>query len=132
MNCSYFHCSICSELRYCVDQCVSEHCRGNVARFERAKLKHGTAVRYLLSASPVGMTGNTFMGASLLCELYYRLGREVAAKSAVLKRAVWDDAAYCLDAPELMPAGACQPGWIAEGESFPEQQFITRETLGAL
>jgi hypothetical protein len=43
-----------------------------------------------------------------------------------LARMAWNDAAYCIDAPDMMPAGACRRFELDAETQFAEQQHVER------
>lgn len=88
----------------CAHPCTT--CGGNVARAERLKLTLGTRLRYLGAAPRV--SDDSFVGVHMLTELYRRFwpGRPPKALREWYSR----ESCYSLDAPEVMPAGACQ--WV--------------------
>lgn len=87
--------------------CDRWYCRGNVARYELWKLRLGTKITYRWAAGPVHESLHTWLGTQLLIEAHRRGTRKRGELGTH-----WLDAGYCLDAPELIPAGGCR------GESF--------------
>lgn len=119
----YFRCPICNEASYGDGTCQVEHCRGNVARFELAKLRHGIRVRYEWAAMPVD---RGFMWVNLMMELYRRF-RQAGRPPRALIDSARIDASYCLDAPECMPAGACMYYPVDGADGVPAQIVLQRE-----
>jgi hypothetical protein len=54
----------------------------------------------------LSLHGHPSLGPILLCETYKKHGMNKPPR--VLIDLAWKDAGYCLDAPDLLPAGGCR------------------------
>lgn len=92
-------------------ECTAWYCGGNRARLERWKLTLGVRLRYLNAAPEVEGHSPPWLTTQLLCE-----GHRRGCYDRKLGWRVYQiDAGYCLDAPDIMPAGSCY------GMEFPDE-----------
>ena len=129
----YFHCPICDSVSYWSTECKSDLCGGNVARYERMKLRYGMRLRYTRAAASLERWIETphchFIGRYLTPGIS-REGRKAIRAMIDLARL---DGGYCLDAPEIMPAGACFSEHLSEADEpgkecwIPAQITVNRE-----
>lgn len=86
---------------------------------------------YTWIASAVTRHEVTGLAAVLMCELSMRFPTTKTGFGTTaprhLMRAAWDDAGYCIDTPDSMPAGACERMSIDEDTSLPVQLIAARE-----
>lgn len=115
----YFTCPVCRQTRYLAAQCLDREatlpdgtteglCGGNVARYERAKLRHGVRLRYRDAASRLERSRHNI---SLLVHLYKLLPPQPPPR---LREWARIEAGYCIDAPDTMPAGGCYSMFVDE------------------
>lgn len=106
-------------------------CGSNSVRAWRLKRELGTKVRYLTAATAVD-----HKWIRMYAQMLFHLYRRIPKPSKALRDALRIDIGYCLDAPEVMPAGGCF-GFSDEeleaeyGIAIPEQLTFDRESDGA-
>jgi hypothetical protein len=67
----------------------------------------------------------------MMMEAYERMCPTFVGRSdpavELVARSFWDDAGYCLDAPDEISAGGCYNMEVAEGWAMPEQITFWRD-----
>jgi hypothetical protein len=82
---------------------------------------------YALTASPLRIV-DSGLPAVLMIALSRRF-QSVAAAPKNLMRSAWDDAGYCIDAPERMPAGGCAYEEVDDDLGLPVQLVAERDGI---
>ena len=123
----YFHCPICDSVSYWATECKSDLCRGNVARHELAKLRYGVRVRYLGTAAKLERWIE-----NPHCQLagrYSALALAQRDRKAIRKMIdmAFLDGGYCIDAPNIMPAGGCFSEHLSEADEPGKECWIAAQ-----
>lgn len=86
------------------------------------------AQRLVMAASPVPNSSCLYMvGVWLFMEAHRRVfSGGFGQLPKPLERDAWDQGGYCLDAPEYLPAGACEYFEVEPGLGLPSQIQIVR------